>query len=346
MKKKVEYIIVGQGIAGTWLSHELLSRGHDLMVFNHETENTSSNKAAGLYNPITGRKMVKTWRADDFFPQLEKDYQKLEKLLKSRFLHPKPIYRPFKNVESQNDWGSRLGDAHYAEYVTGLKQESLGLKNIKDPLGGILLNRSGYVDLPIMISAYRNLLQAMGCYIGEKFNPDKLVMNNETISYDDYVAKTVIFCEGVDVSGFWSDIPFRPVRGEVIDIECELSSPYIINQGVFMIPKNGYFTVGSTYDHVLLTYEPQQKGVETLLRRIKDIFDGEVRVKNKKAGVRPATHDRKPYIGFHKNFKTLGIFNGFGTKGVSLSPYFAKHFAEVLENKTEIEEEVNVQRVY
>jgi len=344
--KKVDYIIVGQGIAGTWLSYELLSRGYTIVVFNHETENTSSNKAAGLYNPITGRKMVKTWRADSFFLDLEKNYLELEELLNCKFLYPKPIYRPFRSIEDQNDWQGKLGDPNYTHYLVELKQNSLEIKNVKDPYGGIILSKTGYVDLPKMIKAYRGMLKNKGCYIGHMFIGNKLQVSGNKVEYEDWTARKVIFCEGIDLSNFWDELPFKPVRGEVIDVQCDLSSTYIINQGVFMIPKDGYFTVGSTYDHSLLTYEPQKKGVENILERMRNFLDGEVKVQNVRAGVRPATHDRKPYIGFHREFETFAIFNGFGAKGISLSPYFAKHFVDVLENKIEIEEEVNVQRVY
>ena len=136
------------------------------------------------------------------------------------------------------------------------------------------------------------------------------------------------------------------MRGEVIDIECEIDSEYIINQGVFMIPKDGYWTVGSTYDHNVLSYEPQEAGIENLKNRLNKIYSGNYRIREKRAGVRPATHDRKPYIGFHKKNGTIAIFNGFGTKGVSLTPYFAKHFADVLEKNIKLDEEVDVQRVY
>lgn len=346
MKSKVDYIIVGQGIAGTWLSHELISRGHEIVVFDHETANTSSKKAAGLYNPITGRKMVKTWRADDFFPNLEAEYEKLEKVLGSKFLYPKPIYRPFRNIEDLNDWQGKQEDPSLGTYLKFLANKSLAIKDVNDPLGGLVLSKSGYVDLPSLISAYRKLLTSKGLYIGELFKSENLIFQNGKVEYENWIAKKVVFCEGVVGSGLWGNLPFRPVRGEIIDIICDLDSEYIINQGVFMIPKKDHFTVGSTYDHSLLTYEPQQKGIENILARLEKIYKGAIKVKEARAGVRPATHDRKPYIGFHKEFQTLGIFNGFGTKGVSLSPYFAKHFVDVLEGRLEIDEEVNVQRTY
>jgi glycine/D-amino acid oxidase-like deaminating enzyme len=41
-------------------------------------------------------------------------------------------------------------------------------------------------------------------------------------------------------------------------------------------------------------------------------------------------HDRKPVIGFLPDFPQIGIFNGLGSKGVLLGPYFARQFADYL----------------
>ena len=346
MTNKIDYIIVGLGIAGIWLSYELIKRGYKIVVFNRETENTGSKKAAGLYNPVTGRRMVKTWGADDFFLKLEDKYRALEKLLDARFLYPMPMYRPFKRIEDQNDWQGKQDDPGYVPFLSHLSSHSLEIKHINDPYGGILLNKSGYVDLNALIIAYKGYLINRGCFVEDFLNTASLSIEWDAVVYKEYQANKIIFCEGVDVSDFWKSLPFRPVRGEIIDIECDLESPYIINQGVFMIPKNSCFTVGSTYDHSLLTHDPQEEGVKCLTENISKIFDGDFQIVEKRAGIRPATYDRKPFIGFHKDFQTLAIFNGFGTKGVSLSPYFAKHFVDVLDQRVEIEAEVNVQRVY
>jgi len=343
---KVDYIIVGLGIAGTWLSYELIKRGKSILVIDQNTENTSSKKAAGLYNPITGRKMVKTWRVDDFFPDLEKNYQELERLLGVQCLHPLPIYRPFPSISDQNDWHGKQNDHHYHRYLKDILLGSIKIKDINDPNGGIIINQSGFVDLPLLLSSYKNYLIDKGIYREEVFEIGAMTHTNEEVVYKNWTASKVIFCEGPSVSELWNDLPFRPVRGEVIDIECDLPKEYVINQGVFIIPKVEFFTVGSTYDHNLLTFEPQTSGIENIQMRLSKIFTGKYRILNKRAGVRPSTHDRKPYIGFHKDFRTLAIFNGFGTKGVSLTPYFAKHFVGVLEDNIELEKEINVERVY
>ncbi|MEM0939594.1 MAG: FAD-dependent oxidoreductase [Bacteroidota bacterium] len=343
---KVDYIVVGQGLVGTWLSYELIKKNKSVMVMNHSIENTSSKKAAGLYSPITGRRMVKTWRADDFFPSLENEYHQLELLLKERFLHSRPIYKPFRSISDQNDWQGKQTDKAYSRYIEYLTSNSLRINNILDFYGGVIIKNSGYVDLPVLLASYKKYLINKGIYIEELFDISEMQHSNDGITYKQWEAKKILFCEGPFPSKLWEKLPFKPVRGEIIDISCELDTNYIINRGVFIVPKNGFFTVGSTYDHQVLTFQPQYSGISDIKERLGKIFAETYHIIDERAGVRPATYDRRPYIGFHKNFKAIGIFNGFGSKGVSLSPYFAKHFANVLEKKEELEKEVNVERIF
>lgn len=66
--QKYDYILVGQGIAGTALAWHLIQAGKRVLVVNDSTRPSASLVAAGIYNPLTGRKLVKTWMADTIFP--------------------------------------------------------------------------------------------------------------------------------------------------------------------------------------------------------------------------------------------------------------------------------------
>ncbi len=346
-RRKVDYIIVGQGIAGTWLSFELLKRGYKILVINDESENTASLVAAGLFNPITGRKMVKTWIADRLFPSLSSRYHEIEQAIEDTCFHLLPIYRPFVSVEEGNDWESRKKDEEFRAYIKQVRHDPLGIVGLSDEIGGVILNYSGYVDLPKLLTSFRNYLVKKEVYLNSRFDYELLDFNNGIVNYDQWEANKVIFCEGPNTSNpYWKDLPFKPVRGEVIDVEIGIPADYIINRGVFMVPKNGYFTVGSTYDHSKLTFEPQEDGIINLTQRLSKLYTGSYRIIDKRAGIRPATYDRRPFIGLHPKKETLGIFNGFGTKGVSLTPYFATQYVDYLEGSSAIDEEADVQRVF
>jgi glycine/D-amino acid oxidase-like deaminating enzyme len=69
-----DFIIVGQGLAGSAVALQLLERKHRIMVIDNPSANHTSRIAAGLFNPVTGRKMVRSWMADILFPYLHEFY--------------------------------------------------------------------------------------------------------------------------------------------------------------------------------------------------------------------------------------------------------------------------------
>jgi len=344
---KVDFLIVGQGIAGTLLAMELMNSGYKVVVFNEEKPNTSSLKAGGLYNPITGRKMVKTWMADELFLNLESYYQKLEHQLDARFIFPMPIYRLFFNYEEQNDWAAKAADPAYSHFIKELHASSLGIEGVQDEYGGLLLNHSGYVNLPNMLAAARKYLDDRGIYRSEVFQYDQMILQEDNIEYQGLEVGRVIFCDGPEAikNPYWEHLPFNPVKGETLVISTELPSDMIINRGVFVLPRDGHYVVGATYDHKQLDYEPTAEGIKNLQDRLHKIFKGKYELVSSSAGIRPATFDRRPFIGFHSEHPQIGIFNGFGTKGVSLVPYFAGQLVNYLKGGGQIMDEVNVSRV-
>ncbi len=61
-------------------------------------------------------------------------------------------------------------------------------------------------------------------------------------------------------------------------------------------------------------------------------------------GLRPTTPDRRPILGQHPELKSAWVFNGMGTKGVSLAPYFADVLVRSLENGEPLNKEVDIER--
>ena len=85
-KRQVDFIIVGQGLAGTLLAHDLLEKGHSVYIIDKPLIASASKVAAGLINPVGMKRCIPSWQADVFLPFAFKRYQSLEKNFRPLFL--------------------------------------------------------------------------------------------------------------------------------------------------------------------------------------------------------------------------------------------------------------------
>ncbi|MFP4089275.1 MAG: NAD(P)/FAD-dependent oxidoreductase [Cyclobacteriaceae bacterium] len=345
---KIDYLLIGQGVAGSALATHLIEAGAKIKVLDMNKQHTASWAAAGLYNPITGRQMVKTWLADELFPYLQRYYRHAENISGTRFLHPKPIYRPFVSMEEQNDWLAKADNNAFSEFVEKVHVKPHYDEMISNSYGGLLLKQSGYLDLPAYIAGIRRWLQEQDVYEERQFEAARLKIHDSSVEYDDIRAEKIIFCDGPDASSqpFFSWLPFQLVKGEVLTIRPERDFEVVFNRGIFILPADGQYKVGSTYNHHDLTFTPTQQGRNYLEEKMRKFCKFRYTVSGHIAGVRPATQDRKPFIGLHPVQKPLAIFNGLGTKGVSLAPYFARQFSSHLMREKSLDDAVDVKRFY
>lgn len=346
---EVDFLLIGQGLAGTVLSWRLIQNGYRVHLIGNPNLQSCSRVAAGLYNPITGRKMVKTWEADTLFPLIEPFYRQLERELGVTCLFPKQIYRPFLTVEEQNEWMGNSCDSAYTLFVEKVKVNSQ-YPEVNDPYGGVFLSNSGYLDVRVLVDVYADWLKARGLMTTATYQEDDLDLSGQGVRYKDIKARAVIYTNGLGAmeSRFFSWLPFRPVRGEVLTVSQDFYPDEVINRGVFRITlPNGLHRVGSTYDNQDITSGATEKGKGELLDKLGNLVSLPVRqLVDHQWGVRPATKDRKPILGKHPAYGQLYIFNGFGAKGVSLTPYFSEEMINLLTLNREPRKEVNINRFF
>lgn len=348
MRKAFEYLLIGQGLAGTSLAVHLQDLGASVAVMDDGRDQSSSRVAAGLYNPVTGRKMVKTWMADLLFPYLVDYYKRMEKLTGKEFLHERPIYRPFISVEEQNEWMGKSASPEFASFVEDVYQKK-NIAGVQDPFGGVLLKQSGFLNIPAYLDAMQDYFRQQDTFIKETFRPEKLELTSEEAQYGEIRAKKVIFCEGTfgAANTFFGWLPFRPVKGELLEVSMDTTFPAIINRGVFVLEiRKGVFRTGSTYDNHHPDWLPSDKGRAQILEKLEQLLDNRPEVLRHYAGVRPATADRRPIAGWHPEHRTIGLFNGLGTKGVTLSPWFGKHLAGHFHEEKPLLGDVNISRYF
>jgi len=341
--KNYDYIVVGQGIAGTVLSHTLRQQQKNVLVIGSTAKKCSSLVAGGIFNPLTGKGLVKTWQADKLFPYMHQFYKALEKELDISFFHQIPIYRPYRSIQEQNDWLGKTANPEFGNYICPDTQDKDYESDVYNELGGLETQSSGWVDLPKLLEAYRCFIQEKEFYLEDDFDYQAVEIQ-EKIFYKGHSATKIIFCEGVGVveNPYFQNLPLSPVKGETIDIYIAGATfKGIVNQGVSIVPLgNEIYRVASTYSWNPLDWENTEKAKEELIEKARNLLRKDFEVVGQKAGIRPATKHRRPIVGLHPQYPQIGIFNGLGSKGVSLAPYWAAHFFEHLEYNTPLDKEL------
>jgi len=346
MHTTFDYIVVGQGLAGSAIAFQLLKQSKRILVFDQSEQNNSSRIAAGLFNPITGKKLTRTWMAEKLFPYLHTFYREVEIATNSRFFFPMPIYRPFLSIEEQNEWMAKSADPILAPYVERVFLSS-AYHAVNDPFGGLLLKQSGYLDTRAYVQAVRNLIQTKAVIAEDYFNDEKLAVYNESVEYGPYTSERIIFCQGTHSSKWFGWLPIRPLKGETISVRTSIDDPVIFNRGVYVVPSGtepSEWRIGATYNFQDLSAVCTLEARTELENKLSGLLNRPFEWKNQEWGVRPTTPDRKPLLGRHPEWKQVSVFNGLGTKGVSLSPYFSEILIHSIEKGQALDKVVDIER--
>lgn len=348
--QRVDYIIVGQGLAGSALAVQMLRRQRRVLLIDEPEKNRASKQAAGLFNPITGRFLLKTWLADTLFPYLEQFCREVEEHTCRKFFRPMPLYRPFVSFEEQNQWMGRSAEPRWRPYIKEVVTKGGTVEGLKDPYGGLFQNRTGYILTDVYMKAVRQWVRDAGFVDDAVFDEAKMRVTNDGVEYGTFSARRIIFCQGERMleSKAFPKIPIRPLKGETLTIRTDWNQEFIANRGVYVVPgqNKGEYRVGATYVFNDRSPGVTKDGRTFLEEKLRELVSFQYEVVAQDWGVRPTTKDRKPILGCLPGAEQLVVFNGLGTKGVSLAPYFSEVLIRWLENEAPIDQDVDLTRYY
>lgn len=334
-----DYIIVGQGIAGTILALQLIEKEYKILVIDEESEISSSKIAAGIYNPIVFKRFSESWMANILIPYASEFYKKHESLFNASFLVEKPIAKLI-NKEEFDFLSSKRKNF---EYIKSLTKFPLYENHLKENFGAVTLNSCGWLDTRQFLEHSKNHLISQNAFYSSQIDYKKIEIG-EWITYENFKARNIIFCEGFKAqqNPFFPNLPFKLTKGEVLTIEIDNFKPEeIINKNFYLVHlKDNIFKVGATYNWDDISEKTSEAGKNELIEKLKSLLKVEFKIIDHQASVRPTVIDRRPLMGQHTEFKNLFIFNGLGTKGVMIAPYFASEMIRFLSGETTLNQEL------
>ncbi|QDK81690.1 FAD-binding oxidoreductase [Spirosoma sp. KCTC 42546] len=344
----VDFLIVGQGVAGSVLAWTLDQRGCSVILADDPALPSASSVAAGIVNPLTGRKLVHTWKANELFPFLHQFYSGIEQELNVRFFHPKNIYRPFRSLAEQTSYLAIANDPDVQQYVSKAVDNQVYSQFITNPFGGLEVTQAGWLDLTEFVRIIKGYFIKKNQYFEGYVRVEDLKISETTTDYQGLTIGKVIFCDGVQAreNSLFDWLPYNPVKGQLLTAVAEnYSIKNIVNQGIFILPvRDGLLKIGATYSWHDLDWQTTDDGRAFLESKVRELLKVPYQVVAQQAGIRPSTKDRRPFIGLHPTQPAVGIFGGMGTKGVSLAPYLAEQFSRHLLDGEDLEPEANISR--
>lgn len=357
---KINYIIVGQGLAGTALAFTLLKNGKSVRIIDSQNFSKASRIAAGLYNPVVFKRLVKSWMADELIPFMDAFYAEKEQLLQTTFYFKKQIVKLFADEQEKALWLKKSQD-DVGKYLSADIGTPFFPNSINNPFGSASVIHAGNLDTSHFLKSSRNYFIKTEMLLDEAFDYKQLTINEHNVCYNNLSADKIIFCEGYRTTDnpYFSWLPFKLTKGETLTISLrqaqgtpqneerlnEIPFEKVVNKGVFILPVgDNIYKVGATYEWNDLTENTTEKGKAELVEKLQKVLNVPFNIIDHQAGVRPTVIDRRPILGLHPKHPSIGVFNGLGTKGVMLAPYFAQHFYEFLEQKTLLNKEVDILR--
>jgi glycine oxidase len=256
-------------------------------------------------------------------------YQAIEQQLGAQIWYEMPILKPLRGAQEQNDWLGRSALPDYAH-----------LMSIRDDAGdwawataamagqktGVL--HAARVDLAVLRQGLQAQLQAAGAWIDAALtDPEALA------SQYDYV----ICCEGWrgSLHPWFADLDWQLAKGDRLLIRFPDGPPAdmttIYKQNIMLVPVGaGLYWAGSNYDWNFADEMPTEAGKSFILNELHEMLTVPFEVVRHDAAIRPTVKSRRPLIGPSAADPRVFIFNGFGTKGTLLVPFWADYLHSLL----------------
>ncbi len=318
--------IVGQGLAGSLLAWRCERSALPFEIVDAGHARASSRVGAGIINPVTGQRIVKSWRVDELLPKAVQTYREIEAELAQPLLFPLRVRRFFRSERDRDVAHRKQANGDFAPYVNSVDQE------------GFWIESAYRLDTARLIEALRQRWIASGQLIEREITSE--LLRDEPL--------LTIWCAGAGElrSLRFAFAKLRPAKGEIIDIACgRLDAGVILNDGHWVLPlSNERAKVGATFQWDSEEHQSSEQARITLTESARRLIGPDFQVTGQDAGIRLTTPDKHPVVGRHPHERAHGILNGLGSKGALLAPWLAEQWVAHLTTGSDFDSSIDVAR--
>ncbi|MFT4154646.1 NAD(P)/FAD-dependent oxidoreductase [Parafilimonas sp.] len=328
----VDYIIIGQGICGTWIGYYLLKENKSFIVIDKGNLQSASHAAGGLINPVTGRRVVTTWMAEALLPFVWKEYIAFGSALNLHCIDQKNSLAFPSATDLQQAFMERIKQQNSFIQQPSVSRETLR-HAFNFPFDVFEINPCYVIKMQALLHAFRAHLTEKNILREEVFDENELQEGEGFIDYKGIKATKIIYADGIcsSQSRYWKNLPFVQNKGQALVIQAEgLNASYTYKLGHLTLVslKDNVWWAGSSNELDFTTAAPTEAFKARTTALLQSILKKDFTVTGHWSALRPATVERRPFIGFHPQYKNVGILNGMGSKGCSLAPWFARQLVQ------------------
>ncbi|GAA4452335.1 FAD-dependent oxidoreductase [Rurimicrobium arvi] len=330
----VDYLILGQGLAGTLLSRELLSRGHSVYVTGRELRQSAGMHSSAVIQPLAGRKL-------HLRPQIEAEqscarsvYQDFEAILQTDLLHEQSLLRFYTDAAEQELYEQALRNG--TPFLNGTDSTDAEAASVfESPIFGMAKIAPVYrIDASLLLESWQNYLKERGVF-SEANTADKLQINaGKPVVMEGLTADKLVYCEGSSgrANLLFPDTIMNRNRGEYLELHIPgLNERYLYQGALRLVPKgNHLWWCGSNYTWEYADMQPDAGWRQAALQSLQHWLKIPFTLIGHNVAERPTTAGQRPLLLQHEVYRHCYFFNGLGTRGYSAGPLLARQMADML----------------
>jgi glycine oxidase len=359
MNKQYEVGIIGGGIIGQSIAYHLAKEGVSVLVLeSHKIGTGATSAAAGMLG--ANSELEKNDTFYQFAKESQRLYHSLQYELSERSqinigLIDKGMYKIAMNddeADSLKEAASYYESVEWHEKEMVLEHEPTLSTSIK---GALYIKEDGHVSPLHVCAAFSKSASLLGATILEN-SPvhaiKKTSKNGFTLSTPraDFSVNKVVIANGVWSEHFFKQLGvnagMKPVKGECLSVKSsEISlEKTIFYDHCYIVPKgDGRIVIGATMVEDDWSTAPTIGGIQSLIEKITPIMPSiaSSQLYETWSGLRPQSHDGKPYIGQHPDGEHIYFATGHYRNGILLAPKTGEMVRDLILGRQQNEDYIN-----